>query len=42
MFSKEFLSEEALHELSEIKEIEQKVNRDYLIYKAGKKKKDNF
>ena len=40
LFSKDFLSEEAVYELSKNKELEQKSSRDYLIYKPGNKKKD--
>ena len=40
MFSKYFLSEEAIYELNKIKEIEQKINRDDLSYKTGNKEKD--
>ena len=39
-FSKDFLSEEAIYELNKIKGIEQKINRDDLIYKIGNNKKD--
>ena len=38
--SKNFLTEEAIHELSKIKEIEQKIDRDGFIYETGDKKKD--
>ena len=38
-FSKDFLSEKAVYELNKIKEIEQKISRDDLIYKTGNKKK---
>ena len=38
-FSKDFLSEKAVYELKKIKEIEQKISRDDLIYKTGNKKK---
>ena len=38
--SKDFLTEEAIHELSKIKEIEQKIDRDGFIYETGDKKKD--
>ena len=37
MFLKDFLSEEAIYELNKIKEADQKINRDYLIYKTGHK-----
>ena len=40
MFSKEFLYEEAVYELYKIKDIEEKINRDDLIYKSGNKKQD--
>ena len=30
---------EVIHELNKIKEIEQEINRDHLIYKTGGKKK---
>ena len=38
-FSKDFFTEEGIYKLNKIVEIEQKVNRDNLIYKAGDKKK---
>ena len=37
--SKDFLTEEAIYESNKIKEIEQKTNRDDLIYKTIAKKK---
>ena len=40
LFSKKFLNEEARHELIKIVEIENKLNRDDLIYKTVNKKKD--
>ena len=40
MFSKDSLYEEATCELIKIIEIENKLNRGYLIYKTGNKKKD--
>ena len=40
LFSKDFLNEEATLELSKIVKMEIKLNRDYLIYKTGNKKKD--
>ena len=40
MFAKEFLSEETIYELNIIKEFEQQINRNNLIYKTGDKKKD--
>ena len=40
LFSKDFLNEEATHELNKIVEMENKVNRDDLIYKTGNKKKN--
>ena len=40
MFSKKFLTGEAIYELNKIVEIEQKINRDNLIYRLGDKKKD--
>ena len=39
MFPKDFLSGKAKYGLNKIKEIEQKMNRDDLIYKVDKKKK---
>ena len=39
MFSKDFLNKEALYELNKIVEIENKLNRDDLIYKTGNKKR---
>ena len=39
-FSKHFSSEKAIYELNRIKEIEQKINKDDLVYKAGDKEKD--
>ena len=33
--SKDFLAEEARDELNKMKEIEQEINRDNLIYKTG-------
>ena len=35
LFSNNFLTKEAIYELSKIKEIEQKTNRDDLIYKTA-------
>ena len=40
MFSKDFLNEEATHELNKIVEMENKLNRNDLIYKTSNKKKD--
>ena len=40
MFTNDFLNEEATYELNIIVEMENKLNRDDLIYKAGNKKKD--
>ena len=40
MFLTDFLFEEAIYKLSKIKGIEQKINRNDLIYKTGNKKKD--
>ena len=40
MFSKDFLTEEAINKLIKIVEIEQKINRGNLIYKTDDKKKD--
>ena len=40
MFPKYFLTEEVRYELNIILEIEQKFNRDDLIYKTDDKKKD--
>ena len=41
MFSKAYLKEEATHhELKKIVQMENKLNRDDLIHKAGNKKKD--
>ena len=42
MFSKDFLIEEASYELNKIVEIENKLNRDDLIYKTVNKKKDKI
>ena len=39
MFSKDFLNKEALYELNKIVEIENKLNRDDLIYETGNKKR---
>ena len=39
LFSKNILTAEATGELEKIKNIEQKINRDDLIYKTGTKKK---
>ena len=39
LFSKDFLTEEAIHELNKIVEIKQKIRRDKLIYKTSVKKK---
>ena len=38
--SKDFVNEEATYELSKIVEMENKLNRDYLIYKTDNMKKD--
>ena len=38
LFSKEFLYEEDIYELNKVVEIEQKINRDDLIYKTDNKK----
>ena len=40
LFSKNFQNEEATYELNKIVEMENKLNRDYLIYKTGDKEKD--
>ena len=40
MFPKDFLNEENKYELNEIVEMENKLNRNYLIYKTGNKKKE--
>ena len=40
LFSKNGLNEEATYKLNKILEMENKLNRDYLIYKTGNKKKD--
>ena len=40
MFLKDFLNEEATYELNKIVEMENKLNRDNLIYKTGNMKKD--
>ena len=40
MFSKDFLTEEAIYWLNKIKEIEVKINRYDLIYKTGDKERD--
>ena len=42
LFSKNFLNEEATFELNKIVEMENKLNRNYLIYKTGNKKKDKI
>ena len=42
LISKDFLNEEATYELSKIVEIENKLNRDDLIYKTGNKKKEKI
>ena len=39
LFSKDFLNEEVTYELNEIVEMENRLNRDNLIYKTGNKKK---
>ena len=39
MFSNDFLSEKTISEVNKIKEIEQKINGNDLIYKTGNKKK---
>ena len=41
MFLKDFLNEEATHELNRNVEMENKLNKDNLIFKTGNKKKDN-
>ena len=38
LFSKDFLAGETRDELNKIKEIEQQINRDDLIFKTGNKK----
>ena len=38
LFSKDFLNEEATYELNEIVEMENRLNRDNLIYETGNKK----
>ena len=40
MFLKDFLNEEATYELNKIVEMENKLNRDNLIYKTGNMKKN--
>ena len=40
LFSNDFLNKEATYELNKIVEMENKLNRDDLIYKTGNKKKD--
>ena len=40
LFSKDFLSEGTIYELNKIKMIENKINRDDLIYKSGNKTYD--
>ena len=40
MFLKDFLNEEATYELNKIVQMENKLNRDNLIYKTGNMKKD--
>ena len=40
MFSKNFLNEEATYDLNKIVEVENKFDRNYLIYKTGNKKSD--
>ena len=40
LFSKHFLSEKAVYEFNEIKEIEPEINRDDLVHKTGNKKRD--
>ena len=42
LISKDFLNEEATYELSKIVEIENKLNRDDLLYKTGNKKKEKI
>ena len=42
LLSKNFLNEEATYELHEIVDIENTLNRHYLICKTGKKKKDKI
>ena len=42
LISKDFLNEEATYELTKIVEIENKLNRDDLIYKTGNKKKEKI
>ena len=41
LFSKDFLNEEAIYELSKIIEMKNELNRDNFISKTGDKKKDN-
>ena len=40
MFSKNFLNEEATYELNKIVKVENKFDRNNLIYKTGNKKSD--
>ena len=40
LFSKHFLNEEATYELSKIVEMENKLERNHLIYKTGNRKND--
>ena len=42
LISKDFLNEEATYELTKTVEIENKLNRDDLIYKTGNKKKEKI
>ena len=42
LISKDFLNEEATYELSKVVEIENKLNRDDLIYKTDNKKKEKI
>ena len=40
LFSKHFLSEKAVYEFNEIKQMEPEINRDDLVHKTGNKKTD--
>ena len=40
MFSKDYLNEEATYQLNKTAEMENELDRNYLIYKTGNKKKD--
>ena len=42
LFSEYFHNEEVTYELNEILKLENKLNRDYLIYKTGNKKTKKF